>query len=97
MPLPAKAVLKRGCWSLLEAQNSARPLHSHPHTCDAQYLTQVLCLPVQAMQRGKRYILKQQRPDGSWYGSWGVCFTYAVWFGCARLYILQKRIYWASC
>ena len=34
-----------------------------------------------AMARGKKYILGQQRADGSWYGSWGVCFTYAAWFG----------------
>ena len=34
-----------------------------------------------AMARGKQYILDQQRADGSWYGSWGVCFTYAAWFG----------------
>lgn len=26
-----------------------------------------------------------QRPDGSWYGSWGVCFTYGAWFGCEAL------------
>lgn len=26
------------------------------------------------------YVLKQQRSDGSWYGSWGVCFTYASMF-----------------
>ena len=35
-----------------------------------------------ALHRGQRFVLKQQRPDGSWYGSWGVCFTYAIWFGC---------------
>ena len=34
-----------------------------------------------AMKRGKKYILSMQRTDGSWYGNWGVCFTYAAWFG----------------
>lgn len=34
-----------------------------------------------ALQRGRDFILKDQRPDGSWYGSWGVCFTYGAWFG----------------
>lgn len=34
-----------------------------------------------SMARGRKYILGQQRGDGSWYGSWGVCFTYAAWFG----------------
>lgn len=31
-------------------------------------------------QRGVNYIKKAQRPDGSWYGSWGVCFTYGTMF-----------------
>jgi len=26
-----------------------------------------------------------QRDDGSWFGSWGVCFTYATWFGVESL------------
>lgn len=26
-----------------------------------------------------------QRADGSWYGSWGVCFTYGIWFGLEAL------------
>jgi squalene/oxidosqualene cyclase-like protein len=33
-----------------------------------------------SIQQGIRYILSQQRPDGSWYGSWAVCFTYGTWF-----------------
>ncbi|OQE82027.1 hypothetical protein PENNAL_c0038G02910 [Penicillium nalgiovense] len=32
------------------------------------------------IQRGVNYIKKAQRPDGSWYGSWGVCFTYGTMF-----------------
>ena len=34
-----------------------------------------------AISRGREYLLSSQRPDGSWYGSWGVCFTYGTWFG----------------
>ena len=29
-----------------------------------------------SMANGRRFIRSIQRPDGSWYGSWGVCFTY---------------------
>lgn len=38
-----------------------------------------------AINRGMEFIKKEQRPDGSWYGSWGVCFTYATWFGVEGL------------
>jgi squalene/oxidosqualene cyclase-like protein len=38
-----------------------------------------------AIQAGRRFIKSIQRPDGSWYGSWGVCFTYATWFGLEGL------------
>ncbi|MBW2262549.1 MAG: terpene cyclase/mutase family protein [Deltaproteobacteria bacterium] len=34
-----------------------------------------------AVSRGREYLLSSQNPDGSWYGSWGVCFTYGTWFG----------------
>lgn len=32
-----------------------------------------------------RYIRNSQRPDGSWYGSWGICFTYATMFALESL------------
>ncbi|XP_020243911.1 cycloartenol synthase 2-like [Asparagus officinalis] len=32
-----------------------------------------------------RFIEKIQEPDGSWYGSWAVCFTYGTWFGLKGL------------
>ncbi|KAB5552009.1 hypothetical protein DKX38_009320 [Salix brachista] len=31
------------------------------------------------------FIERNQQPDGSWYGSWGVCFTYGTWFGVKGL------------
>ena len=34
-----------------------------------------------AIDRGRDYILDDQREDGSWKGSWGICFTYGTWFG----------------
>lgn len=39
----------------------------------------------QAMVRATDYLLNQQRPDGSFEGSWGVCFTYGTWFGVTGL------------
>mgnify|MGYP006271172637 CR=1 FL=1 len=38
-----------------------------------------------ALARGKDFILSIQRDDGSWYGSWGICFTYGTWFGIEGL------------
>ncbi|RLM69703.1 hypothetical protein C2845_PM17G06810 [Panicum miliaceum] len=37
------------------------------------------------INRGASFIESSQRRDGSWYGSWGVCFTYATWFAVAGL------------
>lgn len=34
-----------------------------------------------AIKAGGRFIKSIQRNDGSWYGSWAVCFTYGTWFG----------------
>jgi squalene/oxidosqualene cyclase-like protein len=38
-----------------------------------------------AMRRGERFLRRCQRDDGSWEGSWGVCFTYGTWFGVRGL------------
>ncbi|KAJ1969887.1 Lanosterol synthase (Oxidosqualene--lanosterol cyclase), partial [Dimargaris verticillata] len=32
-----------------------------------------------------QYIFDAQRPDGSWFGSWGICFTYATMFALKSL------------
>ncbi|KAK9923928.1 hypothetical protein M0R45_032324 [Rubus argutus] len=32
-----------------------------------------------------QYIENIQIPDGSWYGNWGVCFTYGTWFALGGL------------
>ncbi|XP_015232464.1 PREDICTED: lanosterol synthase [Cyprinodon variegatus] len=33
------------------------------------------------LREGLDYCRRVQRTDGSWEGSWGVCFTYGTWFG----------------
>ncbi|XP_076460564.1 lanosterol synthase-like isoform X2 [Babylonia areolata] len=38
-----------------------------------------------ALDNGLKYVRTKQRPDGSWEGSWGVCFTYGTWFGLEAL------------
>nr|BBE49396.1 cycloartenol synthase [Polystichum fibrilloso-paleaceum (nom. illeg.)] len=39
----------------------------------------------ECIERAACYIESIQKADGSWYGSWGVCFTYAGWFGILGL------------
>ncbi|KAF5175325.1 Lupeol synthase [Thalictrum thalictroides] len=38
-----------------------------------------------SIERAVLFIEKKQRPDGSWYGTWAVCFTYGTWFGVKGL------------
>ena len=38
-----------------------------------------------ASKRGRAFLRSIQRADGSWYGSWAVCFTYGTWFGVKGL------------
>ncbi|XP_003383177.1 PREDICTED: lanosterol synthase [Amphimedon queenslandica] len=45
----------------------------------------------ECLSRGLEYILNIQRPDGSWEGSWGVCFTYGTWFGLEALASMNRR------
>ena len=40
---------------------------------------------VKIKQGALEYIRKAQRQDGSWYGSWGICFTYAGMFALESL------------
>ncbi len=37
------------------------------------------------IKRAIGFIKKDQRPDGSWYGAWGICFTYATLFALEAL------------
>ena len=38
-----------------------------------------------AKKTGRKFLKSIQRADGSWYGSWAVCFTYGTWFGVLGL------------
>ena len=44
-----------------------------------------------AIENGSRFILKEQKEDGSWYGSWAVCFTYGTWFAIEALTIADTK------
>lgn len=40
---------------------------------------------IASVARGREFLKSIQRKDGSWYGSWGNCFTYGTWFGVEGL------------
>ncbi|KAJ1690730.1 hypothetical protein LUZ63_014885 [Rhynchospora breviuscula] len=61
--------------SAVQALTAFRKLYPYHRTKDID-----TCI-----RKAVSYIESTQRPDGSWYGSWGVCFTYATRFGVKGL------------
>ncbi|TVU11253.1 hypothetical protein EJB05_44826 [Eragrostis curvula] len=37
------------------------------------------------IESASKFIEKEQRKDGSWFGSWGICFTYGIFFAVKGL------------
>jgi len=46
-----------------------------------------------AVERGVDFIKQEQLEDGSWYGSWAVCFSYGTWFGVEALLCAGGKTY----
>ncbi|KAF2290132.1 hypothetical protein GH714_003331 [Hevea brasiliensis] len=44
------------------------------------------------IKKATEFLEKIQAEDGSWYGSWGVCFTYGTWFGIKGLVAAGKNL-----
>ncbi|CAI0455219.1 unnamed protein product [Linum tenue] len=49
------------------------------------------------IKKAVAFIESIQATDGSWYGSWAVCFTYATWFGIKGLVAAGKNFDNSSC
>ncbi|KAK7286623.1 hypothetical protein RJT34_21752 [Clitoria ternatea] len=43
------------------------------------------------INKAAKYIESIQLADGSWYGSWGICYTCGTWFGIKGLMAAGKR------
>ncbi|KAI8565912.1 hypothetical protein RHMOL_Rhmol03G0297600 [Rhododendron molle] len=41
--------------------------------------------------RAIKYIEETQNPDGSWYGCWGICYTYGAWFAVEGLVACGRK------
>ncbi|KAJ8451277.1 hypothetical protein Cgig2_014049 [Carnegiea gigantea] len=50
----------------------------------------------ECISKGIRFIEESQNYDGSWYGCWGICFTYGTWFGVEALATLGGKCYNSS-
>lgn len=50
-----------------------------------RFPTERTAVLTRAVERGRDFIIRAQRTDGSWEGGWGICFTYGTWFGVTGL------------
>ncbi len=83
---------RNGGWGAFDTDNAARWLYGLPF-CDFGRVTDPPSADVTAhavevlarrpgfagpVRRGVHYLLREQEPDGSWYGRWGVNYVYGV-------------------
>ncbi|XP_061698443.1 lanosterol synthase isoform X2 [Syngnathoides biaculeatus] len=65
-------------YTYVECTSAVMQALSHFHTIHPEHRTEEIRT---TLAEGLDYCRRVQRPDGSWEGSWGVCFTYGTWFG----------------
>lgn len=65
-------------YTYVECTSAVMQALSHFHQKHPQHRAEEISL---TLSEGLDYCRNVQRPDGSWEGSWGVCFTYGTWFG----------------
>ncbi|XP_056860408.1 beta-amyrin synthase 1-like isoform X2 [Raphanus sativus] len=44
------------------------------------------------IEKAVQLIENTKEADGSWYGSWGGCYTYSSWFALGSLAVTGKRM-----
>ncbi|XP_075139940.1 lanosterol synthase isoform X2 [Leptodactylus fuscus] len=65
-------------YTYVECTSAVMQALKHYHAWDPDYKADEIR---ETLQQGLDYCRRIQRKDGSWEGSWGVCFTYGIWFG----------------
>ncbi|XP_072300240.1 lanosterol synthase [Eucyclogobius newberryi] len=65
-------------YTYVECTSAVMQALSHFHREHPRHRTQEIR---STLSEGLDYCRRVQRSDGSWEGSWGVCFTYGTWFG----------------
>jgi lanosterol synthase len=43
-----------------------------------------------AIRKAIKYLHNAQKPEGGWFGSWGICFTYATMFALESLSLVNE-------
>merc|ERR1712137_916965 len=96
--------MRTGGW--LESINPSETFHGimvdYPYVECSSACVQALCMfrriypqhrpdeITKSIDTGMKFIKQIQRRDGSWKGSWGVCFTYAIWFGIEAMIAVEE-------
>lgn len=65
-------------YTYVECTSAVMQALSHFHKSFPQHRSEEIR---STLTEGLDYCRRVQRADGSWEGSWGVCFTYGTWFG----------------
>uniref|UniRef100_A0A8C0F8W5 Terpene cyclase/mutase family member n=1 Tax=Bubo bubo TaxID=30461 RepID=A0A8C0F8W5_BUBBB len=85
-------------YTYVECTSAVMQALRHFHDEFPEHRLVEICLPLgiavalilqETLQKGLDFCCKQQRADGSWEGSWGVCFTYGTWFGLEAFASMQ--------
>ena len=86
---------RNGGWGAFDADNTREYLNNIPFAdhgalldpptedvtarCVGMFAQLGLAEHDDAMERGLRFLRREQRPDGSWYGRWGMNYLYGTW------------------